>query len=86
MSFNRIILLVMDSVGVGHAPDADRFGDKGANTLGHIEETVGPIICPTLRSMGLEEIADLTRTKVPVKGIIGRLHEVSRGKDTTSGH
>lgn len=76
----------MDSVGVGHAPDADRFGDRGANTLGHIEETVGSIICPTLRSMGLEEIADLTRTKVPVKGIFGRLHEVSRGKDTTSGH
>lgn len=86
MSFNRIILLVMDSVGVGHAPDADRFGDKGANTLGHIEEAVGPIISPTLRSLGLENIADLTNTKVPVRGIFGRLHEVSRGKDTTSGH
>ena len=36
----------MDSVGVGHAPDADRFGDRGANTLGHIEEAVGPIVLP----------------------------------------
>ena len=41
--YNRIILLVMDSVGVGHAADAIKFGDEGSNTLGHIEAVAGPI-------------------------------------------
>ena len=40
--FKRIITIVTDSVGIGHNPDAERFGDMGANTLGHIEEAVGP--------------------------------------------
>ncbi|MCF0155720.1 MAG: phosphopentomutase, partial [Veillonella sp.] len=57
--FKRIIILVMDSLGIGHAHDAERFGDQGANTLGHIEEVAGPIACPHLRSLGLEKIADL---------------------------
>ena len=41
--FKRIILLVMDSVGIGHAVDAAKFGDEGSNTLGHIESTAGQI-------------------------------------------
>ena len=44
--FKRIILLVMDSVGIGHAADAAKFGDEGSNTLGHIESTAGQIHCP----------------------------------------
>ena len=46
--YKRIILLVMDSVGIGHAADAAKFGDEGANTLGHIESTAGQIHCPNL--------------------------------------
>ena len=86
--FKRIIILVMDSLGIGHAHDAERFGDQGANTLGHIEEVAGPIACPHLRSLGLEKIADLEpmTNQEDIKGIYGRLEEVSRGKDTTSGH
>ena len=49
--YKRIIILVMDSVGIGHAPDAAKFNDEGANTLGHIEATAGLIHCPTLRSL-----------------------------------
>lgn len=84
--YKRIIILVMDSVGVGHASDAAKFNDKGANTLGHIEATAGLIHCPTLRSLGLANIADIKTDETPVMGAYGKMEEVSTGKDTTSGH
>ena len=84
--YKRIIILVMDSVGIGHAPDAAKFNDEGSNTLGHIEATVGLIHCPTLRSLGLANIADIKTDEAPVMGAYGKMEEVSTGKDTTSGH
>ena len=84
--YKRIIILVMDSVGIGHAPDAVKFNDEGANTLGHIEATAGLIHCPTLRSLGLANIADIKTDETPVMGAYGKMEEVSTGKDTTSGH
>lgn len=84
--FKRIIILVMDSVGIGHAPDAVKFNDEGSNTLGHIESTAGLIHCPTLRSLGLANIADIKTDETPVMGAYGKMEEVSTGKDTTSGH
>jgi len=76
----------MDSVGIGHAPDAAKFNDEGSNTLGHIESTAGLIHCPTLRSLGLANIADIKSDETPVIGAYGKMEEVSTGKDTTSGH
>lgn len=84
--YKRIIILVMDSVGIGHASDAAKFNDEGANTLGHIEATAGLIHCPTLRSLGLANIADIKTDETPVMGAYGKMEEVSTGKDTTSGH
>lgn len=84
--YKRIIILVMDSVGIGHAPDAAKFNDEGSNTLGHIEATAGLIHCPTLRSLGLANIADIKSDETPVIGAYGKMEEVSTGKDTTSGH
>ena len=84
--YNRIILLVMDSVGVGYAADAIKFGDEGSNTLGHIEAVAGPIRCPNLKSIGLANIADISAFDEPVIGAYGRMAETSSGKDTTSGH
>ena len=84
--YKRIIILVMDSVGIGHAPDAANFNDEGSNTLGHIESTAGLIHCPTLRSLGLANIADIKTDEAPVMGAYGKMEEVSTGKDTTSGH
>ena len=84
--YKRIIILVMDSVGIGHAPDAAKFNDEGSNTLGHIEATAGLIHCPTLRSLGLANIADIKTDEAPVMGAYGKMEEVSTGKDTTSGH
>lgn len=84
--YKRIIILVMDSVGIGHASDAAKFNDEGANTLGHIESTAGLIHCPILRSLGLANIADIKTDETPVMGAYGKMEEVSTGKDTTSGH
>ena len=84
--YKRIIILVMDSVGIGHAPDAAKFNDEGSNTLGHIEATAGLIHCSTLRSLGLANIADIKTDEIPVMGAYGKMEEVSTGKDTTSGH
>ena len=84
--YKRIIILVMDSVGIGHASDAAKFNDEGANTLGHIEGTAGLIHCPTLRSLGLANIADIKTDETVVVGAYGKMEEVSTGKDTTSGH
>lgn len=84
--YKRIIILVMDSVGIGHASDAAKFNDEGSNTLGHIEATAGLIHCPTLRSLGLANIADIKTDETSVMGAYGKMEEVSTGKDTTSGH
>ena len=84
--FKRIITIVTDSVGIGHSSDAERFGDMGANTLGHIEEAVGPLHLPNLRKLGLGKISDITPQQDTVVGAFGRMHEQSTGKDTTSGH
>lgn len=50
--YNRVFLIVMDSVGIGEAPDAEKFNDKGADTLGHIAEHMGASACRTWRSSG----------------------------------
>lgn len=84
--FKRIITIVTDSVGIGHSPDAERFGDMGANTLGHIDEAVGPLQIPNLQKLGIGRIADITPQQDTVVGAFGRMHEQSTGKDTTSGH
>ena len=84
--FKRMITIVTDSVGIGYSPDAERFGDAGANTVGHIEELVGPLQIPNLRKLGFGKIADVTPQQDIVVGAFGRMHEQSTGKDTTSGH
>ncbi len=85
--FKRIILLVMDSVGIGEMPDAESFGDKGADTLGHIDELRGLNI-PTLESLGLGLLRDFkTIEKKQIKGAYStKMFECSKGKDTTTGH
>ncbi|AIY05789.1 phosphopentomutase [Planococcus sp. PAMC 21323] len=86
--FKRIHLVVLDSVGIGEAPDAEDYGDKGSDTLGHIAETVGGLKMPNMENLGLGNI-------VPVKGLAkidspaayyGKLQEASVGKDTMTGH
>lgn len=87
MKFKRIIVIVMDSVGAGDAPDASDFGDAGADTLGHIDAAVeGGLRAPDLRCLGLGQVAHIHTVSGPVVGSYGRMEEISAGKDTTSGH
>lgn len=84
----RVILIVLDSVGAGEAPDAAAYGDAGSNTLGHIAEAVGGLHLPNLQKLGLGNILPLQGVpSVPAPaGAFGRLQEISCGKDTTAGH
>lgn len=85
--YKRIHIIVMDSVGIGEAPDAAAFGDVGADTLGNIAKTVG-LDVPELEKLGLGHIADIKEIK-PVEDYVGyhtKLEEISVGKDTMTGH
>lgn len=85
--FKRVHLVVLDSVGIGEAPDAKEFGDEGANTLGHIAEVAG-LSVPNMQKLGLGNIAPLKG--IPpleeTEGYYTKLQEVSVGKDTMTGH
>ena len=85
--FERIIWIVLDSVGIGALPDAGDYGDTGRNTLGHIAES-RPLTLPNLVRMGLANIAPLahlTPSSPPI-GAYGKGATHSPGKDTTTGH
>lgn len=85
--FKRVHLVVLDSVGIGEAPDAADFGDTGSHTLGHIAEVAG-LSVPHMQEMGLGNIETLKGID-PVdrpSGYHTKLEEVSVGKDTMTGH
>lgn len=85
---NRVLLIVLDGLGVGALPDAERYGDAGSNTLAHVAEAVGGLALPNLEILGLGHIGDfagLRRVSEP-DGCFGRMAELSQGKDTTAGH
>ncbi len=85
----RALLLVLDSVGCGHAPDAAAYGDAGADTLGHIFAAQPALELPTLFSLGLWKIVTAEVLDRRARGTIasyGRMRERSAGKDTTTGH
>ncbi|KRN74167.1 phosphopentomutase [Carnobacterium maltaromaticum] len=87
MVFKRIHLIVMDSVGIGEAPDAEAFGDIGSDTLGHIAEEAGLTI-PNLEKLGLGNIRPLKgiAERIDNQGYYTKLEEISVGKDTMTGH
>jgi phosphopentomutase len=101
----RALILVLDSVGIGFAPDAERYGDVGADTIGHIaavcargaadtDERAGPLRLPNLARLGLAQACEIAGGTTPaglataekVVGRYGSACEVSKGKDTPSGH
>jgi len=83
----RVVLIVMDGLGIGEAPDAQEYGDKGSNTLGHIALSV-ELRIPVLESLGIGALGEFRGIKRNIKhpSIIVRLEEVSKGKDTITGH
>jgi len=88
MKYKRIFLVVMDSVGAGALPDADRFGDVGANTIGNLSRATGGISLPVLQSFGygnLTAIVGVPPTAKP-RAVVLKMSEISSGKDTMTGH
>ena len=87
-NFKRVHLIVLDSVGIGEAPDAEQFGDIGADTLGHIGEAMGGLKMPHMGRLGLsniKEIKGIAPNENPI-GLFGKMQEASVGKDTMTGH
>ncbi len=87
-AFKRIHLIVLDSLGVGGAPDADAFGDAGANTLAHIADACGGLALPALHALGLGNILPLRGVPPAPEpaGFFGAMREASNAKDTLTGH
>jgi phosphopentomutase len=99
-TFSRVIVIVLDSVGIGELPDASAYSDQGSNTLGNIAARV-PLKVPTLRSLGLTNLVALDTCGANLKGsppqviegvpneplgAYGRMAEASPGKDSVTGH
>ncbi|GLI84809.1 phosphopentomutase [Rossellomorea marisflavi] len=87
-TYKRVHLIVMDSVGIGEAPDADLFNDKGADTLGHIAEHMNGLHMPNMAKLGLSnirEIKGIDKAEKPLAHYT-KMQEASVGKDTMTGH
>ena len=85
---NRVVLIVMDSVGAGELPDASIYHDEGSNTIGNISKSIGGLKLENLSKLGLGNISDdlhIEKAANPI-GCYGKATESSPGKDTTTGH
>jgi len=91
----KVVLIVLDSVGVGYAPDAAQYGDEGAATLPHIAQVTGGLKLPVLEKLGLGNIPALISGSPAINGVsptsspqasFGAMIEKSQGKDTVTGH
>jgi phosphopentomutase len=87
-ALERAVVLVLDGVGSGNAPDADRYGDAGANCLTNTAKAVGGLALATLGSLGIGNITpiDGTPPTLSARGAFGRMDEAAAGKDSTTGH
>ncbi|MCI9074738.1 MAG: phosphopentomutase [Dorea sp.] len=86
--YNRIFVVVLDSLGIGHLPDAEKFGDAGADTFGNILKTMGKLEIPNLQRLGMVNLHSAGEMQ-PVEKPMARytaLGETSNGKDTMTGH
>ena len=86
--YKRIFLVVIDSLGIGAMKDAAEYGDAGADTLGHIDQTVKELKLPAMEKLGLGNLCTLSHVAPsdhPL-GYYARLNEASLGKDTMTGH
>lgn len=88
MRFNRVFVIVLDSLGIGPMADSARFDDAGADTLGHISETVEHLDIPNLQRLGLANLKALKQVKLAEhpEGYFMAMNEASNGKDTMTGH
>lgn len=87
-AFERVVLIVLDGVGIGAAPDAEDYGDSGANTLGHVAQACDGLHLPHMQRLGIGNLLPVAGVEaVPNPAAAhGRMRERSVGKDTTTGH
>jgi phosphopentomutase len=87
-ALDRAVVIVLDGVGVGHAPDAAAYGDAGANCLTNTANAVGTLKLPTMGGMGIGNVTPIAGTPPTAHaiGAYGRLDEAAAGKDSTTGH
>jgi phosphopentomutase len=85
---SKVVLIILDGVGIGALPDAGRYGDEGSNTLGNLAHVSGGLDLPNLERAGLGNIAPLEGVKPQAEPLadFGKMAEASPGKDSTSGH
>lgn len=86
--YNRIFVIVLDSLGIGAMPDSDKFGDVGVDTFGHILNKMGTLAIPNMAKLGMLNLhtgGDMKAVAEPM-GRYARLSEASNGKDTMTGH
>jgi phosphopentomutase len=84
----KVVFIVLDGVGVGELPDAKLYGDEGSNTLANMAAAVGGLSLPNLERLGLANIVPMNKVKSTARpiGCYGKMGELSRGKDSTTGH
>ncbi len=88
MTFKRVHIIVLDSLGIGEAPDAGKFDDSGADTFGNIAKACGKLNIPNMAELGIGNIRPLEGI-LPVEkplAYYGKAQEISNGKDTMTGH
>ncbi|MEH7124379.1 phosphopentomutase [Bacillus sp. JJ1503] len=87
-AYKRIFVIVMDSVGIGEAPDAEKFGDIGADTLGHIADKMNGLKMSNMAKLGLSNIREIKGVKKAENPLAfyTKMQEASNGKDTMTGH
>ena len=88
MKYKRIFIVVIDSMGIGEMADSEKFDDKGADTLGHISQSVEHLDIPNLQKLGLGNLKEIRQAPPAEKplGYYAKLNEKSSGKDTMTGH
>lgn len=84
----KAVVIILDGVGIGNAPDAELYNDKGANTLGNITVSIKEFNLPNLEKLGLGRLIPINRNDIELEiiGNYGKMKEVSKGKDSTTGH
>ena len=84
----RVLLVVLDGLGIGPLPDASAYGDEGCNTLAHLCEAAGGVRLPNLETLGLGHLGEFTGVRgiAQPEGCFGRLGFTSKGKDSLTGH
>lgn len=88
MTIDRVLVIVLDGVGVGELPDADEYGDVGSNSVANTARAIGGLDVPHMQALGLGNLGDIQGVppRADTLGAYGKLAEVSKGKDSVTGH